>query len=67
MTQKNDQETVAHLQDLVRKHNVVYAVYQERGLKTALNLVVIGGLFRSKFFEKKDHRIAGTKPSCQAI
>lgn len=33
MSQETDQETIAHLQDLVRKHNVFYAVYQERVLK----------------------------------
>ena len=33
MAQETDQETIAHLQDLVRKHNVFYAVYQERVLK----------------------------------
>lgn len=33
MTQESDQAAFAHLQDLVRKHNVFYAVYQERVLK----------------------------------
>lgn len=61
MTQESDQEAFAHLQELVRKHNVFYAVYQERVLKEE-SMERVG--FDLELYGVHDHPQGIINPGC---
>lgn len=61
MTQDNEQGTIAHLKDLVRKHNVFYAVWQEPILKEE-GLERVG--FDLELYGIHDHPQGIINPGC---